>query len=101
MTDYCMEARSFGRAEHRFGASEVTYAEMVARGAYRAVAWVADAYHDWTEHRRAMKALDALERLDDRQLAELGITRRDLTVAALAMSAAKHNQSRATMGYQA
>ena len=82
-------------------ASEVSYADMVARGVYRAVAWAADAYRDWTEHRRAMKALDVLERLDDRQLAELGITRRDLTFAALAMSAAKRNQARATMGYQA
>ena len=99
MTDYCLEARSFGRVGCS-SASEVTYAEMVARGVYRAVAWAADAYHSWTEHRRAMKALDSLEKLDDRQLAEIGISRRDLTVAALALAATKDNRARVTMGYR-
>ena len=101
MTDCSVEAQGFGRAGNRFGASEVSYADMVARGAYRAVVRVVDTYRDWVDHRQAMKALDSLEKLDDRQLADLGITRQDLTVAGAALAAAKRNGTHATMGYQA
>lgn len=101
MTDCSVEVGRLERAGNRFGDVEVSYADMVARGAYRAVVWVVNTYRDWIDHRRAMKALDTLEKLDDRQLADLGITRQDLTVADLALAAAKRNRAHATMGYQA
>lgn len=101
MTDCSVDVGRPERAGNRFGAVEVSYADMVARSAYRAVAWVVDTYRDWIDHRRTLKALDSLEKLDDRHLADLGLTRQDLTISGLALAAAKRNRAHATMGYQA
>lgn len=101
MTDCCLDATRFGGTRTAVGASEVTYADMLARAVYRVVDRVASAFRDRFDRRRTMKALDDLERLDDRQLAELGISRADLAIAALEITAAKRRRAYATMGYQA
>ena len=101
MTDCCMETIRFDRQGRMLGGAEVNYADMIARGTYRVVAWAARAYGDRTARRRAMKALDRLEALDDRHLADIGLRRDDLTLVGLATAAAERNRARATAGYQA
>lgn len=101
MTDCCVESGGVGRVRNSFGASEATYAEMVTRGVYRVVTWIADTYREWSDCRRAMKALDSLERLDDRRLADIGLRRDDLTLAAFSLASAKRGGARAEAGCQA
>ena len=98
MTDCCVENMHDHRAAGLFGAREVTYADMVARAAYRAVMRVAEACEAWDRHRRTRQALDRLERLDDRHLADIGLSRQALTAHGLAMAAAERARVQAAMG---
>jgi len=101
MTDCCMETQGTGRMRTLFPPTGTSYAEMISRGAHTVVGWAERVYRRWNEHRKMMKALDCLCRLDDQHLADIGLSRDDLTVEGLATAAAKRNQAHATMGHRA
>ncbi len=94
MTDYCANANGFGRVETGFRPAEVSYKEIVARGTYGVVRWIADLHGQWRRHRQAVMALDYLRTLDDRSLADIGLSRSELTIAGLNMAAERCETTR-------
>jgi len=101
MTECCTDTFNVNYSGGRFAASKVTLFDLVATAAYRMVGVVEAALQRYSAHRNTMQALDALDRLDDRHLADIGISRADLTVEGLAAAAAKRELSIATMGNRA
>ena len=97
MTDHFAQTNGV-RASTVLPSAEVTFAEMVARGAYCFVSWVERMYRRWREHRQAVKALNHLRQLDDRHLADMGLRRDDLTVAGLETASTRRNAAYFTVG---
>ena len=98
MTDHCADTNGFGRVGSGFRPAEVTLKEMVARGTYEVVRWIADLHDQWSRRRQAMKALNYLRTLDDRHLADIGLSRSELTVAGLEKAAEKRESARFATG---
>lgn len=78
--------------------AELSHAEMVARGAYRVIAWLDRAGRAWAAHRRRMRDLDHLCQLDDRHLADIGLSRSDLTCEGLADAARRRTSAAGRIG---
>ena len=100
MTDHCADTNSFGRAGSGFRSAEVSYREMVARATYAVVHRIADAHRAWARRRAAVKALNYLSTLDDRHLADIGLSRSELTIAGLRLAAEKRDSAHFMTGYR-
>jgi len=101
MTECCTNTFNAQSVGGGFATSEVTLFDMVATAAYCTVTVVETAWRRYSAHRKTIRALDTLERLDDRHLADMGISREDLTIEGLAEAAAKREQAIASMGNRA
>jgi len=101
MTECCVNPDKVGSASGGFTAAEVTVFDMISTAAYRMVAAIEAAVRRYNEHASTMRALDRLQRLDDRHLADMGISREDLTVEGLAEAAARREHAIVTMGNRA
>lgn len=83
MTVDCTASFNTEHAGGGFSAFQVTFFDLFATAAYRMVAMVETALQNYTAHRGAMQVRDTLERLNDHYLADIGISREDLTVEGL------------------
>jgi len=101
MTECCATTNNVGRGGRGFAASEVTFFDMVATAAYRMVGSVETVLHRYSARIGTMRALDRLQQLDDRHLADMGISREDLTVEGLTEAAARREQAIVAMGHRA
>jgi len=101
MTDSCATTNGVGRGGRCFAASEVTFFDMVATAAYRMVGAVETALQRYSARIGTMRALDRLQRLDDRHLADMGISREDLTLEGLAEAAARRERAIVATGHRA
>ncbi len=101
MTECGATTNNVGHVGGGFAASEVTFFDMVATAAYRMVGVVETALQRYSTRVSTMWALDRLQQLDDRHLADMGISREDLTVEGLVEAAARRERVIAAMRHRA